>query len=166
MKAIGIDLAGKEKNPTGFCVLTEEGGKVKTDAKVFYYDRDILDEIRKERPDVVAVDAPFTFPGEGYFREGDQLLIGMGFKPLSPRFPNMADLVRRARGLIKALPECKIIEVFPQASARILGIEWNKKESKDKFDAMVAGMTGLHFLQGRYEALGKERIIIPRLDGE
>jgi hypothetical protein len=164
MKVIGLDLAGKEKNPTGFCVLTEEGGKLSTEAKVFYYDKDILDEIRKEKPDLIAIDAPFTFPGDGYFREGDKLLMERGFRPLSPRFPNVMELVRRARGFLKALPEYKTIEVFTQASARILGMEWSRKESKDKFDALAAAITGRYFMQGKYEALGKEKIIIPKLE--
>lgn len=166
MKIIGLDLAGKEKNPTGFCVLIEECGKVKTETKVFYYDKDILDEIKKENPDLIAVDAPFTFPGEGYFREGDKLLMERGFKPLSPRFPNMMELVRRARRFLKVLSGYDIIEVFPQASAKILGMEWNKKESKDKFDALAAAMTGMYYLKGKYEALGKEKIIIPKLGEE
>ena len=37
MKVVGIDLAGKPKNPTGFCVLTDNF----TETKLVYSDEDI-----------------------------------------------------------------------------------------------------------------------------
>jgi len=161
MKAIGIDLAGKEANPTGFCVLEEDGNTQAT--SIFYYDRDIIAEIRKENPDVVAIDAPFTFPGEGPFREGDSLLAERGFRPLSPNFPHMQELVRRVRSLMHSLPGVRMIEVFSQASSKALGKSWDGKGSKDAFDAWLAALTGMRYLQGRYEELGrKEKIVVPK----
>jgi predicted nuclease with RNAse H fold len=162
-KIIGIDLAGKETNPTGFCVLTEDASGIKTDVKVFYYDKDIIEGVKKENPDLIAIDAPFGFPEEGYFRESDKLLMEMGFKPLSPKFPNMGILVNRARNLIRSLEGYIIIEVFPQATKKILGIEKERGVSKDKFDAMLCALTGKYYLEGKYEAVGPEKIIIPKL---
>jgi hypothetical protein len=158
MRVVGIDLAGKEKNPTGFCILTEKGAET----MVFYYDRDIVEETEKANPDVVAIDAPFTFAPDSYFREGERLLMEMGFRPLSPNFPNMKPLVIRARRLLKLLGRYKVIEVFPQASQKILGLAREKGASKDRFDALVCALTGKYYLEGKYIELGKEKIVIPK----
>lgn len=159
MKVVGIDLAGKEKNPTGFCLLTEN----RTETKIFYYDKDILDEIERIKPNLIAIDAPFTFASDGYFRDCDKLLREMGFKPLSPNFPNMKPLVLRARKLIKALKGYRVIEVFPQASKQIIGLSMERYANEHKFDALVCAITGKYYLEGKYMELGKERVIIPKL---
>lgn len=173
MKVIGLDLAGKEKNPTGFCSLvlkeSEGEGEFKIgnkESKVLYYDKDILKEIKKQKPELVAIDAPFTFPGEGYFREGDKLLKERGFKPLSPRFPHMQKLVRRARKYLKQLEKLEIetIEVFPQATKEILRMKRKEGTNEHKFDAKACALTGKYYLEGKFEALGKEEIIIPKVE--
>jgi predicted RNase H-like nuclease len=50
MKIIGIDLAGKDKNPTGFCILTDG----KTEVKLLNTNEEILKEVNKIEPDVVS----------------------------------------------------------------------------------------------------------------
>jgi len=159
MKVVGIDLAGLEKNPTGFCVLTEEGSEV----KVLYTDRQILDMIEIIRPDLIAIDAPFSFPATGYFREGDIMLREAGFRPLSPMFPGMRPLVNRAINLVEVLRErnYKVIEVFPQASEKILGLLKKEDSNPHEYDSLLCAVTGKYFLEGRFRALGKEEIIIP-----
>lgn len=61
MKVVGIDLAGKSENPTGFCLLTDEGSQ----AKLLFSDTEILREIEDTKPDCIAIDAPFWLPQSG-----------------------------------------------------------------------------------------------------
>ena len=59
MKIIGIDLAGSEKRKTGICVLNE---KLEANCFCVFKDKEILDLIEKERPDLIAIDAPLSLP--------------------------------------------------------------------------------------------------------
>lgn len=54
---LGIDLAGKENNPTGLCLL--ESAKAKL--KIVYPDEEILEEIKQNSPELIAIDAPLSF---------------------------------------------------------------------------------------------------------
>ncbi|MBI4176370.1 MAG: DUF429 domain-containing protein [Candidatus Aenigmarchaeota archaeon] len=159
MKIVGIDLAGKDRNPTGFCLLTKEGSK----AKLLHSDNEILYEIEKIKPDIIAIDAPFSFPEDGHFRDSDVQLRKLGYSPLSPSFPGMQPLVKRAMALIRVLQKkYRVIEAFPRAAESILGLERNKTADKDQYDALLCALTGKHYLEGRYESVGKEKIIIPQ----
>ena len=51
-RVVGLDLAGVEHRPSGFCMLT--GRRVQT--KVLYEDAEILEEIFDSRPALVAID--------------------------------------------------------------------------------------------------------------
>lgn len=161
MKIIGLDLAGKSENPTGFCLITFNE-KTETKTKVFYSNKEILEEIDKINPDLIAIDAPFEFPEEGYFRKSDILLKQKGFKPLSPRFPGMRYLVNRVKKLIKKFrtKNYKTIEVFPKASEKILGLEKNENANEHEYDALLCALTGKYYKEGEYENL--DGIIIPK----
>ncbi len=157
---IGLDLAGKTENPTGFCIMTEEGTK----AKRLYSDNEILREIEKVKPDLICVDAPFSFPDEGYYREGDKELKRLGMNPLSPKFPGMQPLVNRAAILVSVLrKKYEVIEVFPRATEKILGSQRSKRADKDEYDAMLCALTGKYYLEKKFKALGPEQIIVPEL---
>ncbi len=160
-KIIGIDLAGLERNPTGFCLLTEKG----SEAKTVLSDSEIFKEIEEARPDLIAIDAPFSFPEQGYYRDGDKLLQREGFRCLSPRFPGMRPLVMRAMGMVRELrnKDYRVIEVFPRATERILGSVKDEKANEHEYDALLCALTGRYFLEGKYRALGREKIVIPRL---
>lgn len=157
MKIIGIDLAGKDKNPTGFCVMTD----AKTDVRLLKTNEEIIRAVEEVEPDVVAIDAPFSFPKEGHYRDSDEKLQQEGFKPLSPVFPGMRPLVERA---IKIVPELRknyrVIEVFTGASEKILGLEEKKS---DEYDALLCALTGKYYYQGKFRTVGKEEIIVPSL---
>ncbi|MFQ6055669.1 MAG: hypothetical protein ACE5J3_06785, partial [Methanosarcinales archaeon] len=119
--------------------------------------------IEKIKPDLIAIDAPFSFPKTGYFREGDSLLRKEGFHPLSPKFPGMQPLVKRAIKIVKILREknYKVIEVFPRASEKILGLDKEKKANKHEYDALLCALTGKHYLQGKFRSFGREGIVVP-----
>jgi len=112
-------------------------------------------------PDIIAIDAPFSFPEEGYYRDSDKKLQELGFKPLSPRFPGMQPLVERAMKLVSELREnYRVIEVFPRATEGILGLGEKKTH---EYDALLCALTGKYYFQGKFRAVGKEEIIVPEL---
>src|SRR3990170_4324118 len=109
MKVVGIDLAGKFENPTGFCSMTDE----KTETKLLHSDEEIISELDIIKPDCVAIDAPFWLPRFGAWRPSGEKLLSRGFRPLSPLLPNMRILVLRASHLVRFLREkgYNVIEV-------------------------------------------------------
>lgn len=156
---VGIDLAGKEENPTGFCVLRATGAKTKK----LFSDKEILDEISKTKPQVVAIDAPLWLPPEGVaWRIGELLLMKRGFRPLSLLLPSMRLLALRAKNLAQEIRKMgiEVIEVFASASEKILGLEKEKRKSKDEYDALLCALTAKAYLEGNYEDLGG--IILPK----
>jgi predicted nuclease with RNAse H fold len=158
MKVVGIDLAGKSQNATGFCLLTESGAET----KLLYSDLDILKEIENTKPDCIAIDAPFWLPKFGAWRPSEERLLRRGFQPISPLFPTMRILVLRASHLVRVLSErkYKVIEVFSQASEKILGLSKEPRKNKDEYDALLCALTAKAYLEGKYEDL--DGIIIPK----
>ncbi len=158
MKVAGIDLAGKEKNPTGFCILTEN----ETKTKILFSDDEILKEIEKERPDCIAIDAPFWLPKVGVWRPCDVKLLKRGFRPLSPMLPTMKLLTLRALKLVRILVKkgYKVIEVFPRATEKILGLSKEPRKNEHEYDALLCALTAKAYLKGDYEDL--DGIIIPK----
>ncbi|MCK4634550.1 MAG: DUF429 domain-containing protein [Candidatus Aenigmarchaeota archaeon] len=166
MRAVGIDLAGLETNETGFCVLDFEGDKDKIAVKRVLTDREILNEVEeeneKEKIDIIAIDAPFDWPEQGYFRSSDLLLKNRGFAPLSPVFPGMKPLTRRGKMLSVILKKrgFSVIEVSSKVSEKIFGLDKKKAVNKDEYDALVCALTGKSYLKEKYEDL--DGIIIPK----
>ncbi len=85
---------------------------------------------------------------------------------MSPLFPGVKILVERAINLIKKLDKkIEVIEVFPRATEKILGLKKEKRVNKDKYDALLCAITGECYLKGNFEKLGSEEegcIIIPK----
>lgn len=162
MKIVGIDLAGKPENPTGVCLL-KINKKQRTETKLLYTDLDILKEIESVKPDIIAIDAPFYFPTPNQaWRPCDMTLIRRGFKPLSPLLPTMKMLTLRARHLVSVLRERKhrVIEVFPQATEKILNLSKQPRKNEHEYDALLCAITAKAYLDGKYEDLSG--IIIPK----
>jgi predicted nuclease with RNAse H fold len=158
MRVVGVDLAGKSENPTGFCSLTESG----TETRLLFKDEEIINEIELIKPDCIAVDAPFWMPKFGAWRPCDEKLLRRGFKPISPLLPTMRMLTLRASRLVKILREknYRVIEVFSNASEKILGLTKEPRKNKDEYDALLCALTAKAYLQGNYEDL--DGIIIPK----
>lgn len=55
---LGVDLAGVPHRPTGMCVLRS----LKAKTFLAYSDSDILECVEKEKPDLIAIDAPLNLP--------------------------------------------------------------------------------------------------------
>lgn len=157
MKTVGIDLAGKNENPTGYCLL--EDGKVNTNK--LYTNEQIIERVRKDDPQVVAIDAPFDFPDQGMFRKSDMLLKEAGFNPLSPKFEGMKVLVNRAKTIISELKkDYRLIEVFPSAADKILSIKKTDEMNDDEYDALLCAFTAKKFIKGEFEDF--DGIILPK----
>ncbi|RLF61744.1 MAG: DUF429 domain-containing protein [Thermoplasmata archaeon] len=162
MIAVGIDLAGKEKNPTGLCSIFRKEGCDEVMLSTLYRDKDIVEYANSMNPDIVAIDAPLI-EGEIKIREGDRILKKYGALP--PTLPSMRELSMRGRKIAGAV-DAEVIEVFPTASAKILGFysrEYKnmassigiKAKNRHEVDAYIAALTGILHLEGKTEMAGE-----------
>lgn len=158
MRVVGIDLAGKPENDTGFCVLTESG----SECQILHTDMEILREIENANPDLIAIDAPLWLPKVGNWRPCDSGLLKRGFRLLSPMLPSMQTLAMRAMHLAGVLRsrDYKIIEVFPGASEKILGLSKEPRKNEHEYDALLCALTAKAYLEKKYEDV--DGIIIPK----
>ena len=175
MISIGIDLAGKPCNPTGICILKIDNMEISL--KTLYSDEEILREISIYPPDktILAIDAPLMRDSKPKLRLADKLLKKYGAMP--PTMKSMKYLSIRASNLSRELKlkGYKVIEVFPTATAKILGI-YNKEytkiskaldiepKNKHELDAYLCALTGKLFLQGETIEVGDNegKIILPK----
>ena len=183
MKILGIDLAGSEKRKTGICILNEN-----SEAICFYVfkDKEILDLVKKEKPDLISIDAPLSLPkgrkslkrkSKIHFRECDKELWELGIKFFPITLGPMRKLTERGIKLKKILEKkYKIIEVYPGASQDILKIPRKQKGTEklkkgleklgikffkkilngDELDAATCAFTGLLFLKQKTMVLGEK----------
>jgi len=160
---VGLDLASKEANPTGFA-LYDDGYVVTT---IVYTDIQIINNTLRAYPDLIAIDAPLTY-SEGY-REAERELIRRGIQAFPPNF--IKELTFRAIKLKAKLGN--VIEVFPSAFYKIMEVNENqldrfvrfehKPRSKHELDATACCITAAMLLDGKAEAIGEKgaKIIIP-----
>jgi hypothetical protein len=176
MRIIGLDLAGLEKNPTGFCLLEEEIKEI----CLLYEDQEIIDKIERTKPDLIAIDAPLSLPREGNLRKAEIDLRKLGIKFFPPLLLGMKKLTLRAIKL-KNIIENKgfeVIEVFPGALYDVLKIprkskgellkkfnaSLNRKLTDHEIDSIACALIGKLFLEGKFSKVGDERegeIVIP-----
>ncbi len=152
----GIDLAAKEKNPTGLAFINSNDIITFT----LFYDADIIEKVKYFNPDIVAIDAPMSTED----RQVDIYLRKYG--ALTLKIPSMQELAKRGMKLKISLEELgyQVIEVFPTATAKILGfyrknkIEMlssfedfniNNVRNKHEVDAIIAAYTALLYEKGR-----------------
>ncbi len=100
MKIVGLDLAGVEHRPTGYCLLT--GRQAET--SLLYKDAEILTKIGEVQPAVVAIDAPLSLPPGrksieertgNHLRECDRELLKRGIKFFPVTLGPMRKLTQR-----------------------------------------------------------------------
>ena len=178
MKIIGIDLAGLEKNETGFCVFEDKRVSVKT----LKTDEEIIKEVEKECPDLVCIDAPLTLPNQNQ-RQVDLELKQYGALP--PLMGGMRYLTMRGNKLRENLVGYRVIEVLNRATAKILGLDYpdpaerqkamiamsitgdieKRSLTKDEVDSIMAAITGYLYLEGKAKEIGDKEgvIIVPKI---
>ena len=166
MKFCGIDLAAKEKNVTGMAVIEDKAVRVWS----LHTDKEILKRIEAEKPDMVAIDAPLTTDTNRY---ADRYLRKYG--ALSLKIPAMMLLARRALNLVSHFHGRDVIEVFPTATAKILGFYRKNKmqtlsffsflslppvKNEHEVDAIIAAYTA--YLYSKNETEVMDGVVIPR----
>lgn len=193
--AIGIDLAAKEENDTGFTVLREMSART----MILKGDDEIIGKALESKPAIVAIDAPLSLPEGrccadddclcskyGISRQTDRLMLKKGIRCFWPLLPSMKPLTLRGIKLREALEDhgLQVIEVFPSATQKLLGIPTKKagkanllqglkdigvyiiteNPSHHELDAVTAALTGSFYLSGKYEAIGYQeegQVILP-----
>ncbi|MGB8779275.1 MAG: DUF429 domain-containing protein [Candidatus Bathyarchaeia archaeon] len=190
MPIVGLDLAGVETRPTGFCIL--EDWNVKT--CVVYGDREIIKKIQETKPKLVAVDAPLSLPAGrksidertgAHLRECDRELLRRKIKFFPVTLGPMRKLTSRGITLRKTLESMhfNVIEVYPGGAQDVLGIPRKQKGldklrgglkklqikgianamSADELDAITCAYVGKLFLEGKTLTYGSDdqTIIMP-----
>lgn len=180
---IGIDLAGKPENPTGWALWRNRN----VETSLIYTNKEILEKITHVKPTIVAIDAPLKLPKKSLLRKADKELIKRGYRVFPPRLKAMKKLTLRAIKLNKLIGEKGIetIEVHPTSTRRALNMpikDWRKIQTllesmglegslktciltPHEIDAVTAALTAHLYKQGLTEALGDEEggyIIVPK----
>ncbi len=133
---VGIDLAGSNQRPTGFCLLEGREARV----SVLYTDEEILEEIGSQVK-AVAIDAPLSLPkgrccledncacvGKAHFRACDLELRKMKIKFFPITLGPMRKLTSRGLALKEKLQKrgLLVFETYPGAAQDIWGIPRQK----------------------------------------
>jgi len=180
---IGIDLAGTPKNPSGLAFWKNKTVK----ACLLHDDREILENITKNNPALIAIDAPFCLPQEGLLRKADREMISRGYRVFPPALATMRMLTLRAIKLNKLIGKkgYNVIEVHPtstrkalkmplkdwgiiQATFKSMGLEGDVKArmlTPHELDAVTAAFTAHLHINNQTDALGDEKegyIIVPK----
>lgn len=179
MKVIGIDLAGKEENPSGISILKNHI----INTSHIHSDEEIVRKCEKVNPNLIGLDAPLSFPEEDGFREIDSKLVKRGYGVLPPTLGGMRSLTERGIKLAEKfrILGLEVIEVHPRTSGLILfdtesreewllklsESGWKVKSEMDEheIDSIMAALTGYLCLEGSVEKIsaeGEGEIIIPR----
>lgn len=191
MVVVGLDLAGVETRPTGFCSLD---GLHAFTADLFT-DKEIIEKTLKANPEIIGIDAPLSLP-EGrvsledrtgpHLRLCDRELIKTGVKIFPMTLGPMRKLTKRGI-MLREFFEAKgfkVLEVYPGGAQDVFGIP-RKQKGRDKLLTGLEnlGITGLSsklsdheldaataayvcnlYLEGKCVTygLGKEVIVMPK----
>jgi predicted nuclease with RNAse H fold len=191
MAIVGLDLAGVENRPTGFCLLKE----MNVQTCLLCTNQEILNKILDTEPAVVAIDAPLSLPpgrktiedrSGVHLRESDSELLRRGIKFFPITLGPMRTLTKRGIYLRAVLEQAgfKAIEVYPGGAQDVMGIPrkqqcLNKLKAglenlgliglKDglidhELDAITCAYVGKLFLEGKSVAYGPwdDCIVMPK----
>jgi predicted nuclease with RNAse H fold len=112
---------------TGFCVLI---GK-RAETKILFSDLEIMREVEKEKPAMVAIDAPLNLPRKGSSRNIEKVIRAMKIRIFLPLFfwdkeVNAAGNKAEARFAEEKLQSNRDL---PRS---ILRLNWNKKKKESQ----------------------------------
>ena len=186
MKILGIDLAGKQENPSGLAVLVGNNMKLFT----CYSDNEIFDLIDELKPDIIVIDAPLSLPKGrcclekdckcavgGHFRQAERDIRKYG-RVLPLTFMGMKMLTLRAVKLSTRLKkEYIVLESHPHTTLKILKFKdpytglnqffnISSRATEHELDAGILTLTGLFYLKNHCNELGDpdEGIIVLPID--
>jgi predicted nuclease with RNAse H fold len=181
---IGIDLAASSRNPSGWALL--KGNAVKT--SLVYADSEILENIVRNHPALIAIDAPLSLPEKGaFFRKAEREMIRKGYRVFPPNLPAMKELALRAIRLNRLIEEkrYKTIEVHPTSTRKALQMplkDWKAIQeilktlglkgeletrplATHEIDAVTAALTAVLHLKRQNERVGDDKkgyITVPK----
>ena len=191
MRIIGLDLAGVETRPTGFCIFD----KMRVETELLYSDEEIINKIQQLKTKIIAVDAPLSLPKGRksieertniHLRECDKELLRRRIKFFPITLGPMRKLTERGIRLKKILEDkgFKVIEVYPGAAQDVLKIPRKQrglkklknglkklkikgltdKMSDHELDAVTCAYVGKLFLEGKALIFGTpdKSIIMPK----
>jgi len=155
----GIDLAGVPHRPSGWCRLKG----LKAETALLFSDEEILAHVKKEKAELVAIDAPLTLPpGRKSISQKSRFHLRLCDEELKrrkiPFFPitlgPMRSLTERGMKLRSDLQEegFRVIEVYPGGAQDI----WKIPRVKHNLAALRKGLQRLGVLGLREEATGHE----------
>jgi uncharacterized protein len=187
MSIVGLDLAGVETRPTGFCAL--KGMNAQT--CLVFKDDEIRQKINQLNPKVVAIDAPLCLPPGRktihertgiHLRQGDRELLNLGIKLFPITLGPMRKLTERGIRIKKTLETqgLIVIEAYPGGAQDILGIPrkqrglekllggletlgihgLNSDASDHELDAVTCAYVGKLFLEGNAVEYGEPNQVI------
>jgi len=137
----GIDLAGSEKRITGIAFLNEN---LEVFTQSLYSNEEILKEIEKYKPTIIAIDAPLSLPkgrkdieekNENHYRKCDLELRKYKIRFFPITLGPMRMLTKRGIFLKNILEEkgYRVIETFPGAFYDIFRLKRKDKNEILKF---------------------------------
>jgi predicted nuclease with RNAse H fold len=159
---LGIDLAAKEKNPTGIFAINYKGEVL--EEGIVFSNESIFKFVERNKPKVIAIDAPLSLPVFGNVRTEERILMKKGYK-LFPFFDSMRLLAERGMMILeKYKNKFTIIEVCPAITAKILNIEREKNKLRRHVeDAKLAALNAKMFDEGKC-VLVNGRFYMPKKD--
>jgi predicted nuclease with RNAse H fold len=181
---IGIDLAASSRNPSGWALL--KGNAIET--SLVYTDSEILENIVRNKPALIAIDALLSLPEKGeVFRKAEREMIRKGYRVFPPNLPAMKKLALRAIRLNRLIEEkrYKTIEVHPTSTRKALQMprkDWKAIQevlktlglkgeletrplATHEIDAVTAALTAVLHLKSQTERVGGDEegyIIVPK----
>jgi predicted nuclease with RNAse H fold len=181
---IGIDLAASSRKPSGWALL--KGNAIET--SLVYTDSEILENIVRNKPALIAIDAPLSLPEKGeVFRKAEREMIRKGYRVFPPNLPAMKKLALRAIRLNRLIEEkaYKTIEVHPTSTRKALQMplkDWKAIQeilktlglkgeletrplATHEIDAVTAALTAVLHLKSQTERVGdgeKGYITVPK----
>jgi uncharacterized protein len=190
MSIVGLDLAGVQTRPTGFCHLL----RMKAQTRLLYNDMEIVEKTLSCQPQIVAIDAPLCLPPGRktieertslHLRESDRQLLKMGIKLFPITLGPMRKLTVRGIQLKSILEAEKlhVIEAYPGGAQDVLGIPrkqqgleklrvsleklgiegLSSQMSDHELDAATCAYVGKLFLEGKAVTYGavNQGIVMP-----
>jgi predicted nuclease with RNAse H fold len=191
VSVVGIDLAGVQTRPTGFCTL--HGLSAVT--TVLLDDKTIIEKTLAAQPRIIAIDAPLYLPpgrvsledrNGPHLRMSDRELLKMHIKFFPATLGPMRKLTARGIKLRSTFQETglHVIEAYPGGAQDVLGIPrkqhgmdrllaglqalgilgLNSKMNDHELDAVTCAYVGKLFLEGKAVEVGTpgEGIVLPK----
>ncbi len=191
MIIVGLDLAGVQTRPTGFCLLSG----MKTQTALLYTDKEIIEKTVATEPEVIGIDAPLCLPPgrksieertANHLRLSDRELLRRGIKLFPVTLGPMRKLTVRGIQLRQTFQAqgYRVLEVYPGGAQDVLGIPrkqrgvdklaagleklglvgLNSRLSDHELDAATCAYVGKLFLEEKTVTYGdpKEGIVMPK----